>query len=113
MTTYLGKSCSFCLPRVPFVNCRQFMHLVISLLVLRADRIWDRIVSVPDHCLSFYFTQQVACNTNLQNCSIGSNSTCKWICLCDPITQRQTNDQTIKNYVKMFNVSTFDFAKSN
>ena len=36
MTTYLGKSYSFCLPRVPFVNCRQFMYLVISLLVLRA-----------------------------------------------------------------------------
>ena len=36
MTTYLGKSCSFCLPRVPLVNCRQFMYLVISLLVLRA-----------------------------------------------------------------------------
>ena len=36
VTTYLGKSCSFCLPRVPFVNCRQFMYLVISLLVLRA-----------------------------------------------------------------------------
>ena len=36
MTTYLGKGCSFCLPRVPFVNCRQFMYLVISLLVLRA-----------------------------------------------------------------------------
>ena len=36
MTTYLGKSCSFCLPRVPFVNCHQFMYLVISLLVLRA-----------------------------------------------------------------------------
>ena len=33
MTTYLGKSCSFCLPRVPFVNCRQFMYLVISFLV--------------------------------------------------------------------------------
>ena len=33
MTTCLGKSCSFCLPRVPFVNCRQFMYLVISLLV--------------------------------------------------------------------------------
>ena len=28
MTTYLGKSCSFGLPRVPFVNCRQFMYLV-------------------------------------------------------------------------------------
>ena len=36
MTTYSGKSCSFGLPRVLFVNCRQFMYLVISLLVLRA-----------------------------------------------------------------------------
>ena len=36
MTTYLGKSCSFGLPRVPFVNCCQFMYLVVSLLVLRA-----------------------------------------------------------------------------
>ena len=36
MTTYLGKSCSFGLPRVPFVNCGQFMYLVISLLILRA-----------------------------------------------------------------------------
>ena len=36
MTTCLGKSCSFGLPRVPFVNCCLFMYLVISLLVLRA-----------------------------------------------------------------------------
>ena len=36
MTTYLGKSCSFGLPRVPFVNCRQFMYVAISLLVFRA-----------------------------------------------------------------------------
>ena len=36
MTTFLGKSCSFCLPRVPFVSCRRFVCLVISLLVLRA-----------------------------------------------------------------------------
>ena len=55
MTTYLGKSCSFCLPRVPFVNCRQFMYLVIPLLGFFEGRIWDLIVSVPDHCLSFYF----------------------------------------------------------
>ena len=54
MTTYLGKSCSFCLPRVPFVNCRQFMYLVISLFGFEGW-IWDLIVSVPDHCLSFYF----------------------------------------------------------
>ena len=30
MTTCLGKSCSFGLPRVLFVNCCQFMYLVIS-----------------------------------------------------------------------------------
>ena len=54
MTTYLGKRCSFCLPRVPFVNCRQFMYLVISLFGFEG-RMWDLIVSVPDHCLSFYF----------------------------------------------------------
>ena len=54
MTTYLGKSCLFCLPRVPFENCRQFMYLVISLFGFEG-RIWDLIVSVPDHCLSFYF----------------------------------------------------------
>ena len=51
MTTCLGKSCSFGLPRVPFVNCCQFMYLVISRLV--EDRIWDLIVSVPGLCLSF------------------------------------------------------------
>ena len=54
MSTYLGKSCSFGLLRMPFVNCRQFMYLVISRLVSEG-RIWDLIVSVPDHCLSFYF----------------------------------------------------------
>ena len=36
MTTCLGKSCSFGLPRVPFVNCCQFIYLVISFSVLRA-----------------------------------------------------------------------------
>ena len=36
MTTCLGKSCSFGLPRVPLVNCCQYMYLVVSLLVLRA-----------------------------------------------------------------------------
>ena len=36
MTICLGKSCTFGLLQVPFVNCFQFMYLVISLLVLRA-----------------------------------------------------------------------------
>ena len=57
MTTCLGKSCSFSLPRVPFVNCCQFMYLVISLLVLRAG--CGLIVSVPDHCFSFYFSNKL------------------------------------------------------
>ena len=48
MTTYLGKRCSFGLPRVPFENCRQFFPFGFE------DRMWDLIVSVPDHCLSFY-----------------------------------------------------------
>ena len=54
MTICLGKNCSFGFPRVPFVNCCQFIYLVISFWVLRA-RFWDLIVSVPDHCLHFYF----------------------------------------------------------
>ena len=59
MTTCLGKSCSFGLPHVPFVNCCQFMYLVISLLVFRG-RMWDLIASVPDHCLSFYFSYGIS-----------------------------------------------------
>ena len=57
MTNYLGKSCSFCLSRVPFVSCRRFVCLVISLFGFQG-RIGDLIVSVPDHCLSFYFLCQ-------------------------------------------------------
>ena len=53
MTTCLGKSCSFGLPSVPFVNCCQFIYLVLSFLVLWEDMVL--IVSVPDHCLFFYF----------------------------------------------------------
>ena len=53
MTTCLGKSCSFGLPRVPFVNCCQFY--VFSYFPFGFEgRMCDLIVSVPDHCLSFY-----------------------------------------------------------
>ena len=55
MTSYLGKSCSFGLPRVPFVDCRQFN--VFSYFPFGFEgSIWDLIVSVPDHCLSCYST---------------------------------------------------------
>ena len=53
MTTCLGKSCSFGLPRMPIVNCCQFMFL--SYFPGFEGRMWDLIVSVADHCLSFYF----------------------------------------------------------
>ena len=41
MTTCVGRSCWFGLPRVPFVNCCEFMYLIIFRFVLRAGcRIW-------------------------------------------------------------------------
>ena len=47
MNTYLGKSCSFSLPRVLFVNCRLY---VFSYFPFGFEgRMWDLIVSVPDH----------------------------------------------------------------
>ena len=67
MTTYLGKSCSFCLPRVPFVNCRQFMYLVISLLVLRAGYgIWLYQFLI----IAYLFTLNRLPIWNSQNCSM-------------------------------------------
>ena len=53
MTTYFGKSCSFGLPRVPFVN---FKIYIFSYFPFGFEgRMWEMTVSVPDHCLPFYF----------------------------------------------------------
>ena len=52
MATYLGKSCSFGLLCVPFVNCSPLMYLCLSLLVSRAGLGYDCVI--PDHGLSFY-----------------------------------------------------------
>ena len=70
MTTYMGKSCSFGFPRVPFVNCRQVMYLVISLLVLRAGcGIWLYQFLIIAYLFTFHlwfvWTWAVACQ-NLQ-----------------------------------------------
>ena len=53
MTTSLGKSCPFGLPRVPrkLLSIRVFSYFPFGF----EGRMWDLIVSVPDHCLSFYF----------------------------------------------------------
>ena len=54
MTTYLGNGCSFGVPRPPFVNCPSIY--VFSYFPFGFEgRMWDLIVSVPDHCLSFFF----------------------------------------------------------
>ena len=66
MTICLGKSCSFDLPRVPFVNCCQFMYMYLVFPFGFAGRNWDLIVSVPDHCLSFYFLEQILNTSRLQ-----------------------------------------------
>ena len=59
VAAYLGRGCSFCLPRVPFVGCRRFVYLVVSLFGFGGG-MWDLIVSVPDHCFSFYFSSITA-----------------------------------------------------
>ena len=67
MTTYLGKGYSFGLPRVPFVNCRHFMYLVISLLALRAGcGIWlYQFLNI-----AYLFTLNRLPIWNSQNCSM-------------------------------------------
>ena len=55
MTTCLGKSCSIRFTASAF-------HKLLSIYVFSyfpfgfEGRIWDLMVSVPDHCLSFYFS---------------------------------------------------------
>ena len=54
MTTYLGKSCSFCAFRkLPSIYVFSYFPFGFE------GRIWDLILSVPDHCLSFYFSAEV------------------------------------------------------
>ena len=55
MTTCLGKSCSFGLPRVSrkLLSLRVFSYFPFGF----EGRIWDLIVSIPDHCFSFYILE--------------------------------------------------------
>ena len=56
MTTYLGKSCSFSLPFTASAFRKLRSIYVFSYFPFGFEgRMWDLIVSVPDHCLSFYF----------------------------------------------------------
>ena len=51
MAACLGGGCLFGLPRVPFAGCCRF-NVFGSFPFGFNGRIWDLIVSVPDHCLS-------------------------------------------------------------
>ena len=51
MAACLGGGCLFGLPRVPFAGCCRF-NVFGSFPFGFDGRIWDLIVSVPDHCLS-------------------------------------------------------------
>ena len=51
MTAYLGRSCSFAsaFRKLPSVYVLSYFPFGFE------GRMWYLIVSVPDHCLSFYF----------------------------------------------------------
>ena len=55
MTTYLGKSCSFGLRKLPSVYVFSYFPFGFE------GRMWDLIVLVPDRCLSFYFRINPVC----------------------------------------------------
>ena len=61
MTTWLGKS----VIRFTASAFRKLLSVyVFSYFPFGFEcRMWDLIVSVPDHCLSFYFRQERALNT--------------------------------------------------
>ena len=52
MTTCLGKSFSFNLPCLVFVNVYQLTCVLLSPFGFEGE-MWDLIVLVPDYCLSF------------------------------------------------------------
>ena len=71
---YFSTALEFWDSRVPFVNCRQFMSFSYFPFGFEG-RMWDLIVSVPDHCLSFYFSW--TCFRNLVWWSISFSDTLK------------------------------------
>ena len=57
MATCLGKCCSFGVLCVSFVNVYQILSnfMCPSLPFGIEGEMWDVIVLIPDHCLSFYY----------------------------------------------------------
>ena len=81
MTTCLEKSCSFGLPRVPFVNCCQFMYLVVSLLVLRAGcGIWLYQFLIIAYPFTFLINDQ---NKHLPHLDLITDKTLEYITISE------------------------------
>ena len=61
--TYLGSSMTTCLKELYIRFTARAFRKLVSVYVFSyfpfgfEGRIWDLIVSVPDHCLSFYFSK--------------------------------------------------------
>ena len=55
MTACLGKSCR----KLPSIYVFSYFRFGFE------GRMWDLIVSVPDHCLSFYFSFVRKCKSDL------------------------------------------------
>ena len=55
MTSCLGKSCSFSLLFMSFMNDYQFLCVLFFPFGFEGE-VWDLIVLNLDHCLTFYFT---------------------------------------------------------
>ena len=58
MTTYLGKSCSFAILYVSFMNVYQFFSVCLFPFRFEGGML-DLVVLIPDHCLSIYFSLRV------------------------------------------------------
>ena len=56
MTTCLGKSCAGAFRKLLSIYVLSYFPFGFE------GRMWDLIVSVPDHCLSFYFVEKVHLN---------------------------------------------------
>ena len=55
MTTCMGKRCCFGLPCMSFVNVYLFVY-VISLPCGFEGDVWDLLVLIPGHFISFYIS---------------------------------------------------------
>ena len=58
-----------------YVFCKLLSVYVFSSFSFSFEgRIWDPIVSVPDHCLSFYFlSEEILCPTEIPNGNLSSS----------------------------------------